>query len=106
MLRDQPLRARGLLCRHPHANSNIDANPDRQRHGPNQLPTGLIVLVGVLAVLGVAVLVRRQIRHYLWSVCAVQFCNSSVPLTLLLPLSLKLLTFCDRLAAQPAEEPM
>ena len=35
---------------------------------PTSSHTGLVVLVGLLAVLGVSVLARRKIRHYLWSV--------------------------------------
>ena len=35
---------------------------------PTSSNTGLLVLAGVLAVLGVAVLARRKIKHYLWSV--------------------------------------
>ena len=35
---------------------------------PTSSHTGLAVLAGVLAVLGVAVLARRKIRHYLFSV--------------------------------------
>ena len=35
---------------------------------PASSHTGLLVLAGLLAVLGVSVLARRQIKHYLWSV--------------------------------------